>query len=136
MLNDGLIQTRGFTLLETVVVLLLVTLVSGLVLPSFVRSLGTILDEGDLREVVIELSGLSYKAYSNRQGIRLESPSDVSEMIEAAVDWRIEVIGPVIVKANGICQGGELRFERGEFSRLVRLAAPFCEPQVSPYAGR
>ena len=64
--------------------------------------------------------------------INEESLKSDSAPLHIAADWKLVVPKPWKVNGNGVCEGGEVEVGNTYGSRLIRVAAPFCDPAVQP----
>jgi prepilin-type N-terminal cleavage/methylation domain-containing protein len=121
-------RSDGFTLLEIMVVLVLLTLITSLVAPR----LGTLYQALVLREqrddLILQVQGLPYRAFRTGREFHLGSadaagvpPLDVPE------GWVMDSDEPVVVKASGVCTGGTLELTHEDGERWAyRVEPPFC----------
>jgi general secretion pathway protein G len=121
-------RSDGFTLLEIMVVLVLLTLITSLVAPR----LGTLYQALVLREqrddLILQVQGLPYRAFRTGREFHLGSadaagvpPLDVPE------GWVMGSDEPVVVKASGVCTGGTLELTHEDGERWAyRVEPPFC----------
>ena len=116
----------GFSLIELTVVLVLVSLATAMVVPNLSSAYSNLQARTELDEMLITLEGVGYEAFVTGRGLRIDSNEAARRLLKPREGWRISVVTPVIVRANGICLGGELRFDRAEFSQSVILRAPHC----------
>ena len=124
-------RTAGFTLLEILLVLVLMTMIGGLVVPR----VGTLYQSLLLREqrdnLLLQIEKLPYLAAQHGRVYRLADPeADGAEPLEGLEGWALESVSPIVVHASGICSGGllELQHEDGLYWRYA-LEAPYCRPR-------
>jgi general secretion pathway protein G len=119
----------GYSLVEVIVVLVLLSLVTSLVVPK----LSSTLDRFQLRskqdEVLIQLSGLGYLAYQKQQAIKFYPDDDLGYLLELPEGWTIEIKDPIIYQANGVCLGGMITLVYEKETENFLLTAPFCQPK-------
>jgi general secretion pathway protein G len=121
--------SSGFSLIEVIVVLVLLSLVTSVVIPN----LSSTIDRFQLRsskdEVLIQLSGLGYLAYQKQQAIVLYPEDDLGDVLELPEGWTIEIESPIRYQANGICLGGTITLVYKQAAKKFLLTAPFCRPE-------
>ena len=120
----------GFTLIETVVVLLLLSLATALVLPNFARFAADISADSELKQIRIELSGLSYKTMNEYHAVSADTPVKVQRLVESLENWQVTVLDPIVINASGACLGGRLRLSKDQIERLVVITPPFCDAEL------
>jgi general secretion pathway protein G len=107
--------SRGFTLLELLVVLVLVGLMSGLIGPSLIRSLDAARERAVGRDLQAVLEGLPVRAYAEGAPMTVDA-SALRRWCEACTpEWQLEVDAPLRYDVSGIGGGGvvHLRSPRG-----------------------
>ena len=126
-------RAPGFTLLEMIVVLAILGLAASLVGPSMLRSIDTWRRQAALESVLDQIRGLPGEA-------RTRGVLDVSDAALASdapplhieAEWSLRVPTPWRVSANGVCEGGQVDVV-GKYGTLsIRVAAPFCDPELLP----
>jgi prepilin-type N-terminal cleavage/methylation domain-containing protein len=127
------VMTRGFTLVELLVVMLVVGLVSALIVPNLGAMLSGV-QRFTLRDgVVADLASLSFRAFALGQGFEL-SPGklntplrDGNPILVLPPGWTLRAETSIKFSFNGSCTGGavELIAPDGAVERLV-LNAPDC----------
>ena len=121
--------SSGYSLVEVIVVLVLISLVTSVVIPN----LSSTLDRFQLRskqdEVLIQLSGLGYLAYQKQQAIVLHPEDDLGDVFELPEGWDIEIEAPIRYEANGFCLGGTITLVYEQQTEKFLLIAPFCRPE-------
>ncbi len=121
---------RGFTLLEVLVVLAIIAMVASVALPNFARMIESYQQKATLGLISSELSGLSYRAFSEAQPITLSENSNRALVPSLPVDWQITITAPISIQANGFCSGGSasIKAKSGAVWQ-VTLAAPLCKAE-------
>jgi len=119
-------KAHGYSLIELSVVLVMISLATAIVMPNLSSVYWSFQNRSQLDEMVMRATSLSYDAYSVGKGISIESGSDAVRLLRPADGWKVEVVVPINVNANGVCLGGELIFTRDGFSREVKLVPPYC----------
>jgi len=81
----------GYSLIEVIVVLALLTLVTSIVIPNLSSTLDRYRLQSNQDEVLIQLSGLGYLAYQKQQSFVLYPDGDVGDVIDLPEGWAIEL---------------------------------------------
>lgn len=126
----------GFTLVELTVVLALAALLAGLALPNMARLYDAFAWRAERDDIVAQFANLGRRALTSGRAYVIMAPdaADAARYADYAPyplslppGWRLQVPAPVLVRANGVCLGGELRVthETGAVIELT-LAPPFC----------
>ena len=126
-------ESRGFTLLELLVVMAVVGLLAGLIAPNLQKLVGSV-DRATRRDgLVADIAGLSYRAYSLGQGFELSEANfgqllrDGNPVLAVPSGWRVAVEQPIRFGFNGLCNGGRLTLVSPDsVSEAVLLRAPDC----------
>lgn len=126
---------EGFTLLEILLVLALFALLTGMVVPRFMRMAQGVEREAQRSDLHSAIEGLGYRAYTSGSAIVLTNlpeegarrPGAPGPPIELPAGWRIAVERPIRFNANGVCGGGVIAIvdpdgRKDEYS----LRAPLC----------
>jgi general secretion pathway protein G len=123
-------SSRGFTLMELLVVLALIAAVAGLAMPNFSRLLDSFSSNTAWRAVESELGDLSYRAFSSGRALRLDAASARAHLTTLPPDWKFASVKPLIYRQSGWCEGGQLTITAADGqSRAYTLSAPKCEVQ-------
>ena len=116
----------GYSLVEAIVVLALLTLVTSIVIPNLSSTLDRYRLKSNQDEVLIQLSGLGYLAYQKQQSFVLHPDGDVGDVIDLPEGWAIELEDPIRYQANGLGSGGVIRLVYKQEAERFLLIAPFC----------
>jgi hypothetical protein len=103
------------------------SLATGLVLPQLAKNFASVELKSELEVILLRATGLSSLAFSRGSAIVIQNSEDVDQELSLPDDWTAEIIEPVIVKANGFCLGGELKFQREGSVIRVRFSPPYCD---------
>ena len=106
--------------------LVLMSLATGLVMPQLARSFASLQFKSELEVILLRATGLSSLAFSRGSEIVIQNSDDVDQELYLPDDWTVEIIEPVVVKANGFCLGGELKFQSEGSISWVRFSPPYC----------
>ncbi len=126
---------RGYTLLELLVVLLLLSLVTGLIMPRLNNLYESAVRAFQVEDVLQQISGLGYQAYQQGKTWRLgqleDSVNNVPEPpLTMPEGWTIGVDSPIDYYSNGVCSGGIITLRRKQFVQQWKLQAPLCQPEL------
>jgi prepilin-type N-terminal cleavage/methylation domain-containing protein len=127
--------SRGFTLLELVVVLALLAMATALVAPQGFRMIATWRRATDVDAVLGAMAALGATAQAQGRRIEFAAGPIPADAIAGVPDgWTIVLASPLTVEANGACSDtrGELR--SGGYVRAFALRAPFCRVVLDPTA--
>ena len=119
----------GYSLIEVVVVLVLLSLVTSVVIPNLSSTIDRFQLRSNQDEVLIQLSGLGYLAYQKQQAIVLYPDDDLGDVLGLPEGWTIELESPIRYQANGICLGGTITLFYKQEAKEFLLTAPFCRPE-------
>jgi len=133
----SVIRTRGYTLLELLVVLLLLGLVAGLAAPKIMSLYDSVQRALDQDQVLQGLGGLGYQVYQRAKPAILraypppsEQPADEQPPLVLPVGWTLAVEAPIHFFANGACSGGVAHLSSPGKAFTVLLSPPTCAPQI------
>ena len=147
----------GFTLLELIVVLTLISLMTMMAIPNLQRLYGTVARTTERNAILNRLANLGRQAMLHRRTYLIvgtdtpdetkrpdatahsddedaPSPDHVSPFehhepyrMDLPDGWTLHVPAPILVRANGVCLGGEvaLSYNGAPDVRLV-LEPPYC----------
>jgi general secretion pathway protein G len=121
--------SSGYSLVEVIVVLVLLSLVTSMVIPNLSSTLDRFQLRSNQDEVLTQLSGLGYLAYQKQRAIVLYPGGDLDGLLELPEGWTIELESPIRYQANGICLGGTITLVYEQEAEVFVLTAPFCRPE-------
>lgn len=131
------INAAGFTLLEILVVVVIMSLIAGLALPRISSVYDSVRFALARDSAVEQLASLSHLGLSNGRPLRVESARDLRNLgIELQEDVKLEVLEPLLLSANGSCLGGQLRLSGRGRTVTIGLSVPFCRPELSDAPGQ
>ena len=138
----NLSNTGGFTLLELIVVLLLVGLVTALAMPNLSQLYTSVTGAAERDYILDQFAGMGQKALLSGQGFLVLGTADSAEArlsqkasngdgqvfeLDMPEGWRVRLEEPLILRANGVCLGGELTLIRaGKLAYQISLDPPYC----------
>jgi prepilin-type N-terminal cleavage/methylation domain-containing protein len=129
---------RGFTLLEVLVVLALLSLLVALAAPQLQRAYLSVAAHGERDSLVGQLASLSLRAQALGVAFELSDDSlgrrlpDGQPLVAVPAGWRLRIDTPIRFNFVGICSGGSVRLlsPSGE-QTVIDLEAPACEVRQS-----
>ncbi len=121
--------TQGFTLLEIVVVLAILSLVAGMVMPHTAKVVQRFQAAAERDEIFKQLSDLGVQARRNARGFELYhySAADSSLPLQLPEGWVLQAEAPVRYRANGFCEGGTVKLQRNDTIFMLNLKPPYCQ---------
>jgi prepilin-type N-terminal cleavage/methylation domain-containing protein len=131
-------RVYGFSLLELLVVLSLLSLITALALPNLSRMYNSFSNALEVEEVVRQINGIGYQVQNKRQEFLFQSmESGKAVVAQSGVNvrlpegWSVVLEKPLRYAENGACFGGFVRiFYEDELRQAVRLEAPFCQVKL------
>lgn len=135
----------GFTLLELLVVLVIGGLLVAVAFPNLQRLYASAERNTERDRVLDQIAALGREAVAQRRAYFLADPERADNglgdtagtgyapyPLEVPLGWRLRVDEPVLVRANGVCLGGEVTLLHADAApRTVRLAPPLCRVAAS-----
>ena len=127
-------RRSGFTLLEMIVVLALLGLATALVVPSTLRGIDSWRRQAAMDGLLDQVRALPGEARASGRRVVVSDATlkGTSPPLWIEDDWTLIVPEPWQVAANGVCEPGEVRVANAYGQRVVRVAAPFCDPEIVP----
>lgn len=126
--NDTRVPAGGFTLLELLIVLALVSMVAAMVAPRLQGTYDAVVRSGDRAEAVRQLERLPLLA--RERGTAIDIPADDSRVLAGLLSlpegWTARTLEPLHVEASGLCSATKLRVQGGGGTETWMLAAPDC----------
>lgn len=113
------LTSKGYTLIEILVVLVILGLITALVIPNVNTWLSSREKATKVKELQATLSLMPLKASNLQDGLRFPEGSTIEGLEDFVVTKEI------VVLANGYCLGGELTFS--ETGEVFTASPPLCE---------
>lgn len=118
---------RGFSLLEMLVVLVLISAMTALVAPRLQKTVSAIASSGDRAEVTRQLERLPLLARQQGRSIEVAVDRDMgADLLKLPAGWTVTALTTLHVAANGVCTGGRFRVDDGSVAEDWSVAAPDC----------
>lgn len=135
-LND---REKGFTLIEMLVVMLVMSLLAGLVAPSINTSVRRYELRTQRQQIVTQFADIAYRAFVAGRPASLQAAdlpgewSLLGERVVLPAGWRMETSGDIRFAFNGVCtRGGTVTLIDPEGGREVyRFRPPKCRPETA-----
>lgn len=124
----------GFSLLELLVVLFLISVLASMVAPRLQRTYQAIVSSGDRAEVVRNIERLPFIARERTRALALQ-PGDadgLSRLLALPEGWSVAPVTALRVEANGFCHPATLRVTGAGAVEDWPLAAPDCGVTDAP----
>lgn len=126
--------SKGYTLLELLVVLLILGLMTALTMPRLLTLYERLQVSQQRDDVLTQLNRLGFVAFSQGQAFTLtQYPPPETAVNQPAPPltlppgWSLLATPPIHYRANGVCEGGTLTMHYQQHTYPLRLAPPFCQ---------
>lgn len=124
---------RGFSLLELLVVLAIVSIMVALVAPRLSGTVRAIATSGERVEVARQIARLPLLARARGRAIAIDADAEVRvDGVEFPEGWKVSAASALNVAANGYCRPGQVRVDNGDVHETWALAAPDCTVEHGP----
>lgn len=118
----------GFTLLEVLVVLVIISMAVAVIGPRLQRTYDAVVASGERRDIVRQLERLPLLARA-QGGLDIGPGSDrLNEMLDLPEGWRIYPERPFRIEASGACREGRVLLRRDGSPEVeqARMREPDC----------
>ncbi|TKS52812.1 prepilin-type N-terminal cleavage/methylation domain-containing protein [Luteimonas yindakuii] len=120
----------GFSLLELLVVLFLISVMAAMVAPRLQRTYEAIASSGDRAEVLRSIEQLPFIARAQTQTLSLQpgnaSGAELTQILGLPEGWLVAPVSALRVEINGFCHPAVLRVSGAGTVEDWALAAPDC----------
>jgi prepilin-type N-terminal cleavage/methylation domain-containing protein len=132
--SDAAAPAGGFTLLELLIVLALVSMVAAMVAPRLQRTYDAVARSGERAEAVRQLERLPLLARERGTGIDIaaDDAQALTGMLALPQGWTATPLGPLQVEASGLCHAAKVRVAGGGSAETWTLAMPDCSIADAP----
>lgn len=122
------IASVGFSLLEMLVVLVLISVMTALVAPRLQGTVEAIASSGERDEVTRQLERLPLLARQQGHSIQIVVGQDVSvAYLALPAGWKVQPLTVLSIASNGICNTASLQVEGRGTAEKWSIAAPDCK---------
>ncbi len=127
-------MSRGFTLIEILVVLAVMGLLTSIAVPAMQRMAEGYEISTQRAQLLADLNGMSYRAYANGKRVVLtDQDSKGSQALIIPPGWRIQTDKPIVYNFNGLCDGGKLTLIAPDnHEEALQLEPPRCQIAATP----
>ncbi|WP_334021627.1 prepilin-type N-terminal cleavage/methylation domain-containing protein [Alteromonas sp. S015] len=130
----GKLSSKGYTLLELLVVLVLMGLLMGIATPKVMQLYQSVQFSLERDDILFQLENLSFNVYKSGQPFELHSLANDEEqsLITLPQGWVLDPAQTteITYSSLGFCMGGEARFVKENRELLLTLTPPSCTVQV------
>ncbi|MDQ2702912.1 MAG: prepilin-type N-terminal cleavage/methylation domain-containing protein [Pseudomonadota bacterium] len=118
----------GFSLLELLIVLALVSMMAAMVAPRLQRTYDAIVRSGDRAEAIRQVERLPLVARDGGRAIEIaaEDPGALARLLALPQGWRMQALEPLRIEASGLCHAGRIQVQVDGTSENWTLSAPDC----------
>jgi hypothetical protein len=119
-------RSGGFSILELLIVLALMSFMVGLVVPRLGRTVDAIAGSGDRAEVQRQLEDLPLRAREEGRAITIPARESLKSVVDLPEGWSAVALTEVRVLDNGMCVQATVQVENEDAGEEWQLAAPDC----------
>lgn len=128
-------RSRGYTLLEIMLVIALLALATSLVAPAGYRMATSWARAADVEKTLREIGRLPLRARDSGSPLHFapgeEAP--LAQLLDLPDGWTLSLDQPLLVRANGACSGTTATLQTGASGRIpLVIRAPFCQATPAP----
>lgn len=116
----------GFSLLEMLVVLALISVMTALAAPRLASTVRAIGASGDRAEVQRQIEDMPLRARLQSGEIRMGAETSLSPVLHLPDGWSVHTITPLLVRDNGVCESARLRVRGLDTDEEWDVAMPDC----------
>lgn len=118
----------GFTLLELLIVLALMSMVAAMVAPRLQRTYDAVARSGDRAETLRQLERLPLVARDRGRAIVIPADDDamLAGLLSLPAGWKARTLAPLRVESNGVCHAARIQVRGGGAAETWTLSAPDC----------
>ena len=118
----------GFSLLELLIVLALVSMMAALVAPRLQRTYEAVARSGERAEAVRQLERLPLLARGAGRAIEIPAgdAGALASLLALPQGWSMQALAPLRIEASGWCHAGRVQVDVGGGSETWALSAPDC----------
>lgn len=120
-------RSRGFTLLEMLVVLALMALATGIVLPRMAGWLDSVQERGWRADLKAYVEAMPVRAFLSGEEKRLDAAAILAAVPGGPPGLELKLSEPLTYGPSGAASGGRMQFTRGGVREVW---------QVEPFSGR
>jgi general secretion pathway protein G len=117
---------RGFTLFEMLIVLAVVALLAALAMPMMANAVVSLRFRFARMDLERQLDDLSIRAFAEARALRLGGQDGIT--LDLPRGWYAETPRRIEIRADGVCNGGDLFVVAGSARWHYHLSAPRCRP--------
>lgn len=128
--GDG--ASAGFTLLEVLVVLVIISMAVAVVAPRLQKTYESVVASGERADVIRQLQRLPLIA-RQRRGIDLPPGSrELSGLLELPAGWHVSPLQALRIEASGACHASSIQLERDGVPgfQKITLREPDCRAEA------
>lgn len=123
------VADQGFTLVELLVVLVLISLLAGITVPAFVQMNDSAQRASERDQILSDLAALPYRAHVLGKSNLLKDASPLP--FDLPAKWHLRIPHPISYRFTGVCEGGEVVLVSPDgVEYRVKLVPPRCQPQL------
>jgi prepilin-type N-terminal cleavage/methylation domain-containing protein len=122
----------GFSLLELLVVLALISIMVALVAPRLAGTVRAVTVSGDRADIARQIESLPLRAREHVQAMELGAEASLDTLITLPEGWQVTAVGGLRIAANGICSPATLQVSVDGSVEQWQLMQPDCKVDHAP----